>query len=153
MFKPLKKLCKNVKNLTSDKILIQIYAYKKVQNFIVDLNRIDQLFETGTDAKDNFLGYYSESTELVFGGRERNKTTSDHITLKDTGAFYKSFFVRIYKDGFTIVANSIKDETDLTEVYGKDIIGLSEKSIYELYKEIKPSIVKFINTAILKGVL
>jgi hypothetical protein len=153
MFKPLKKLCDNVKNLTSDKILIQVYADKKVQNFIVDLNRIDQLFETGTDANDEFLGYYSEATELLFGGRDRNKTTADHITLKDTGAFYKSFFVRIYKDGFTIVANSIKDETDLTEVYGKDIIGLSEKSIHELYKEIKPSIIKFINAAILKGVL
>ena len=153
MFKPLKKLCDNVKNLTSDKILIQVYADKKVQNFIVDLNRIDQLFETGTDSNDNFLGYYSEATELIFGGSERNKTTADHITLKDTGAFYKSFFVRIYKDGFTIVANSIKDETDLTEVYGKDIIGLSEKSIHELYKEIKPSIIKFINAAILKGVL
>lgn len=153
MFKPLKKLCDNVKNLTSDKILIQIYADKKVQNFIVNLNRIDQLFETGTDASDNFLGYYSEATELLFGGLDKNKTTADHITLKDTGAFYKSFFVRIYKDGFTIVANSIKDETDLTEVYGKDIIGLSEKSIHELYKEIKPSIIKFINAAILKGVL
>jgi hypothetical protein len=153
MFKPLKKLCDNVKNLTSDKILIQIYVDKKVQNFIVDLNRIDQLFETGTDANGNFLGYYSEATELVFGGSERNKTTADHITLKDIGLFYKSFFVRIYKDGFTIVANSIKDETDLTEVYGKNIIGLSEKSKHELYQEIKPSIVKFINQAILKGVL
>jgi hypothetical protein len=153
MFKPLKKLCDNVKNLTSDKILIQIYVDKKVQNFIVDLNRIDQLFETGTDANGNFLGYYSEATEWFYGGQIKNKTTADHITLKDTGAFYKSFFVRVYKDGFTIVANSIKDETDLIEVYGKNIIGLSEKSKHELYQEIKPSIVKFINQAILKGVL
>ena len=141
MFKPLKKLCDNVKNLTSDKILIQIYADKKVQNFIVDLNRIDQLFETGTDANDNFLGYYSEATELLFGGRDRNKTTADHITLKDTGAFYKSFFVRIYKDGFTIVANSMKDETDLTEVYGKDIIGLNEENLQQLIEKVKVKLI------------
>ena len=153
MFKSLIKLCDNVKNLKSEKILIQILVDKKVQNFIIDLNRIDQLFNDGTDANGEFLGYYSEATELINRGLGNNKTTADHITLKDTGDFYKSFFVRIYKNGFTIIANSIKDKTDLTEVYGKDIIGLSENSKYELYKEIKPSIINFVKKSIFKGVL
>lgn len=153
MFKSLIKLCDNVKNLKSEKILIQILVDKNVQNFIIDLNRIEQLFNDGTDANGEFLGYYSEATELINRGLGNNKTTADHITLKDTGDFYKSFFVRIYVDGFTIVANSVKDETDLTEVYGKDIIGLSENSKYELYKEIKPNILQFVKKEILKGLL
>lgn len=153
MFNSLIKLCDNVKNLTSEKILIQILVDKNIQNFIIDLNRIDQLFNYGTDANGEFLGYYSEATELINRGLGNNKTTADHITLKDTGDFYKSFFVRIYIDGFTIVANSIKDETDLTLVYGKDIIGLSDNSKHELYKEIKPSIISFVKKEILKGLL
>jgi hypothetical protein len=154
MFKLLKILCNNVKNLTSDKIFIQVIVDKNIQTFILDLNRIGQLFEKGETANEEYLGNYSITTERLNKGLGNNKTIADHITLKDKGDFYKSFFVRIYKDGFTIVANSIKDgERDLTKIYGEDIIGLSEYSQHELYKKIKPMVIKTIEKQILKGVL
>lgn len=147
-------MCNNVKNLTSDKIIIQVIQDKNIQTFILDLNRIGQLFDKGETANEEYLGNYSITTERLNKGLGNNKTTSDHITLKDKGDFYKSFFVRIYKDGFTIVANSIKDDgKDLTKIYGKEILGLSDYSQYELYKKIKPMVVSIIEKQILKGVL
>jgi hypothetical protein len=161
MFKSLKKLCKNVKNLESNKILISIWKDKQVQYFILDLNRLNQLFKSGLDANNEFLGYYSENTEWItrgltyqYGGLSSKKTSADHITLYDTGAFYASFKVRVEKDGFVILANSIvEDGNDLTEIYGENIIGLSNESNQELYNKILPLVVQNIRDSILKNVL
>lgn len=161
MFEPLKKLCINVKNLKSEKLLIGIIADKQIQHYILDLNRFDQLFKGGIDANGDSLGNYSYFTDSVrrgesfsYGGLSSKKTINDHITLYDTGKFYKSMFVRLYKDGFTIVANSITDDgTDLTERFGDDIIGLSNESIEKLFEKIIPLLVKTIRETILRGVL
>lgn len=163
MFEPLKKLCSNVKNLKSEKLLIGIIADNQIQHYILDLNRFDQLFKEGINANGEYLGNYSYFTDSVrrgesfsYGGLSSKKTINDHITLYDTGKFYKSMFVRLYKDGFTIVANTITDDgTDLAseERYGADIIGLSDESIEKLFKKITPILVKNIRETILKGVL
>jgi hypothetical protein len=161
MFDSLKKLCDNVKNLESNKILVSIWFDKSVQDFILDLNRLNQLFKSGVDANNELLGYYSPATEWItkgksyqYGGLSSKKTSADHITLYDTGMFYKSFRVKVYKDGFIVYANSIVDDgSDLTEIYGQDIIGLTNESTQELYNKILPLVVQNIRETILKGVL
>jgi hypothetical protein len=161
MFNQLKKLCDNVKHLESNKILVSIWFDKSVQDFILDLNRLNQLFKSGVDANNDFMGNYSAHTEVLtkgktytYGGVTSTKTFDDHITLYDTGIFYKSFRVKVYKDGFTVYANSIVDDgKDLTEIYGQDIIGLTNESNQELYNKILPLVVKNIRESILKNVL
>jgi hypothetical protein len=161
MFNQLKKLCNNVKNLNSYKILLTIWADKEVQSYILDLNRLNQLFRSGVDSNNDFLGYYSEFTELItngksyqYGGLSSKKTSADHITLYDTGAFYASFRVIVQLDGFKVYANSIVDDgNDLTEIYGENIIGLSNESTTDLANKILPMVVKKVREFILRGVL
>ena len=99
---------------------------------IIRLNTEDQLLDEGVDSKDEPLfskrhnrGVYSYMTEQFTQGR---KKAGDHYTLRDTGEFYRSFIVRVDANGFTIVADTQKDTTDLSEEYGIDILGLTEEN-------------------------
>ena len=51
------------------------------------------------------------------------------VTLKDTGDFYLSFSVIPFKGGFEITANPIKDDTNLFEEWGKEILGLNQVNL------------------------
>lgn len=161
MFGSLKKLCDNVKNLDSNKILLTIWFDKNIQDYILDLNRLNQLFKDGVDANSELLGYYSGATEWItrgknyqYGGLSSKKTSADHITLYDTGAFYASFRIIVQKDGFKVYANSIVDDgNDLTEIYGENIIGLTNESTEQLAIKILPMVVKNVREFILRGVL
>ena len=67
----------------------------------------------------------------------------DHVTLKDTGAFQKSFEKQLLKDAFQVKGDSdkkdglIEDNVDFT-----NILNLSDSEISELVKEIKPDYIK-----------
>lgn len=102
---------------------------------VLDWIRIDQLFEQGTDEKGQVIGYYSIITEMVYNP---DKIAGTHYTLKDTGDFYKSFYIEVLGDAIVIDADPIKsDGTNLFEKYGEGIIGLDEESKTKLIEEIK----------------
>ena len=52
----------------------------------------------------------------------------DRITLFDTGDFYDTFKVIPFLGGFEIDANPIKENTNLFDEFGEDILGLTEES-------------------------
>jgi hypothetical protein len=102
---------------------------------VLDWIRIDQLFEQGTDEMGNVIGYYSIITEMVYNPE---KVAGTHYTLKDTGDFYKSFYIEVLGDGIIINADGVKDDgTNLIEKYGNGILGLDEESKGKLISEIK----------------
>ena len=113
-----------------------------VQNKIIELNTIEQLFNEGVDALGNSLGNYSQTSVEVFGKR------AGHITLKDTSDFYNSFVVLVKKDSFVIRANTFKQgETgtvDLTDRFGDKIIGLTKENIAIVSYLIMINIVKYV---------
>jgi len=81
---------------------------KDLQKYILDLIRIEQLFERGEDSDGDILGYYSEYTEML----NPEKIAGTPYTLKDTGAFYDSFLIYIYKNYYNKYGNlttSIKE--------------------------------------------
>jgi hypothetical protein len=145
------RLCDNVKNLDAGKILINLIFKDEIRKYVLDLNRINQLFEKGEDSYENFLGTYSYRTEQITKGR---KKAGEHITLLDTGDFYRSFDIAVYSDeSFTIEANTIKEDgTDLasSKRYGKGILGLSEDSKAKLVDKIMPLIIIEVKKEILK---
>lgn len=91
----------------------------------VDLNTDSQLFEQGIDSKGESLGEYSDVTTEI---KKAKGQRIDHITLKDTGKFYESFDAVKMPDAFTISADPIKEDTNLVEEFGADIIGLTSES-------------------------
>ena len=109
------------------------------KKWILDLIRIDQLFEQGIDSDGEVIGYYSYFTELM----NPEKQEGTPYTLKDSGAFYESMIIYISKDYFEIDADPIKVdqqtgmEENLFYKYGENIIGITEENLQKLREEIK----------------
>lgn len=120
------------------KHLFQQPSFRKL---IIDLNTEEQLYSQGVDSKGVQLGEYSTYTR----GLKQNKGQRfDHITLKDTGEFYKSFSIKLEGSSFRIVADGQKEDTNLFKEYGIDILGLTEDSMSVVVTAAVPIIQKYI---------
>lgn len=149
----LERLLKNTIALDADDLMFDILKQENdVIDLIVSLNTDSQLFE-GFDSNGKSLvsigGSYSPITLQI--KRKKNQPTN-RVTLKDTGDFYNSFEVIVKKDGFVIEADAVKDNTDLQDRWGDDIIGLSEMSKEELVFFLTPLLIEYVKDAIFKGV-
>jgi hypothetical protein len=145
-------LQKNLKNATSEnelmKVLFQNQTFRKL---IIDLNTQEQLFEQGIDSKGRSLGEYSIATiegTRNFLGKKQKGQRFDHITLNDTGAFYRSFAVQLEGNTIRITADGQKEDTNLFQEYGIDIVGLTEDSMSVLATAAIPIIQKHLKTAL-----
>jgi hypothetical protein len=101
---------------------------------ILDMIRISQLKEKGVYKDGDVIGFYSEATEWITNGE---KQAGDPYTLDDTGAFYRSMFITVYKDLFEINADAQKDDTNLFNKYGTGIVGLTNENESLLIEMIK----------------
>ena len=141
-FGRLRQLLDFIINLDENKIVFDILQKRSALEVeILNLNRIDQLFKRGIDSEGRLIGVYSFRTEEISGGRKRAGT---HITLFDTGQFYKSFAILPFEDFFRITANPIREDTNLFEDFGEDIVGLTEENKAKLPDLIRPRIIQYI---------
>lgn len=139
----LKNVINNFVSLREEVIISNVYKLNEVKDYIVELNTegqpTSQLYEQGVNSDGQQLGNYtSRSIFLKLTGTGDKKI--DHITLKDTGEFYRSFKVEVMKNGFEIIANPLKPDNDLTDRFGKEIIGLSEQNKEILSNYLQPFI-------------
>ena len=143
MFKRLKTVLRRAIKLKDKKIIVKIIRRKQVQEFIIDLNRIEQLLKKGEDSEGDIIGLYASTLESKsFKGVTTTKRRNERIKLLDDGDFYRSFTVIVEANGFIIRANDNKDGTKLTEAYGKQILGLTQKSKTDLARFILPLIIR-----------
>jgi len=113
----------------------------EVQDEIIRMNTEDQLEEAGIDSLGRSLGEYSPFTII----RKRSKGQRfDHITLKDTGKFYDSWRIVVNTDGFTLDADDQKEDTALFEVYGNDVLGLTDENKVYLQGMIIENYIKYL---------
>lgn len=141
-FEPLFKLIEFFRSLKADQIVFDILqGDNDVKVEILDLNRIDQLFNQGIDSKNRLIGLYSISTEIISKGRKKAGT---HFTLFDTGKFYESFKLIPFKGFFEIVADGQKDNVNLFDKYGTELTGLTPESIAKLPDILRPKIIEYI---------
>lgn len=161
MFEDFKKIVRNVKALSlteKNSIFAKIIAEKEVKDLILELNRVEQLFKKGVDDTDTVIGFYSAFTQQIndgktfsFQGQTKVKKADQPIILFDSGTFYNSFKVKVYKDGFTINANDDKGGgVLLTKKFGQDILGLTQKSKNVLTKTIKTKMVAQVRKQVFK---
>ena len=73
-----------------------------------------------------FDEFYAQFTTQI---KKSKGQPTDRVTLKDTGDFYKSHKVVQWGNGFTITADTLKDDTDLIEVWGEKILYLTDENI------------------------
>ena len=128
------------------KVLIKILNKKSIQKYITDLNTKVQLFDYGEDSRGVQLaaigGGYAPSTIRI---KRKKNQPANRVTLKDTGDFYKSFDITVHANAsFTIGADTDKGDTDLTDRWGSEIVGLNGEHVTlvlelleeEFYKEV-----------------
>ena len=125
MFEPFKFLLANITDLELNGIILEVWEQEDVQEIIIGLNTRNQLFDEGIDSEGQTLGEYTPFTK---GRKQEKGLPFDRITLYDTGEFYDSFYIKPVNDGFEIIADPVKDDTDLFTDYGKEILGLTSES-------------------------
>ena len=147
MFNQIKRMV-NRANRIPDKFITEIFKDKDLQDDIANLNR-EQMYEDGVDSKGSPLGEYSPRTIQI--KTEKGQRT-DHITLKDTGEFYDSIKVKSEPGQIVISADTIKEagqdslartaaggflgstgeDVDLANIYGIDILGLTDENLSKI---------------------
>jgi hypothetical protein len=129
-FIPLRKLLNSILLLDIDKVALDITRTAVAKRLIISLNTeglpTSQLYQLGEDSTGRSLGEYSPFTVRE---KRRKGQPTDRVTLKDTGEFYMSFQVIPFRGGFEITADAEKDDKDLRDVYGEDIIGLNDENL------------------------
>jgi len=131
---------KRVSKLRSEVLFRVIFSINEIKEEIIYLNTQEQLFEKGIDSEgvrlDVARGYgYANVTKKI---KAQKGQPTDRITLKDTGEFYQSFRVDVREGVITINADAQKDDTNLFDEWGVDILGLTEESI----KRLKPLVIE-----------
>ena len=141
------KTLNNIINLNEVQIINSILRDKDFQKFIISLNQNEQLFEKGIDSLGSSLGDYAASTiegTANFEGKKDKGQRFDHITLLDTGKFYKSFKVKVQSGGFEIIADGNRGDTNLLEDYGKEVLGLTDENLQLVIDAIKERLVPIV---------
>lgn len=101
---------------------------------IIDMNVQDQLYERGITSTGQSIASYAPYSPVTRMFKTMKMQPVDRVTLRDTGAFHKSFTVEATEFDFRIVPKDIKTEM-LQRSYGDDIIGLTEENLNELMHE------------------
>ena len=138
-FIPIRNILNAILELDVDDIAFEIARTNEFKTLVIRLNTQEQLFKKGEDSRGKSLesigGGYSPFTIEI---KKSKGQPTNRVTLKDTGAFYQTFDVVPFKGGFRIVADPIKDETNLFTEWGDDIVGLTQENlqiVIDLYKE------------------
>ena len=140
-------MLKSVKHILNKAIkLDEVKAWKfaidvDLKKYIIKLNTIDQLFDEGIDSLGDSLGEYSPFTVEL---KKIKGQPTDRITLKDTGKFYKTFKIEVKNDSFFINANPIKEDNNLFDDFGDEIVGLTEENQIKVSKIILDNTIKYI---------
>ncbi|MBU3681638.1 MAG: hypothetical protein FGM16_06840 [Flavobacterium sp.] len=151
-FKPILSMAERAVRINVNELLFQILSDTTLQVQILDLNTESQLYEQGINSEGDQIGEYSMMTKAYWkplAASEGRDGRTDHITLKDTGEFYASFRFVNDSDGFTITANTLKEDgNDLAVIYGSTILGLSSESMAEIRPELRERLVELSRKAI-----
>lgn len=138
MFEDLKAKLGKLLKVDENKILKKILSSKQLQNKIIYLNTVKQLYEQGEDSLGRSLesigGGYSPYTIQI---KNRKGQPTDHVTLKDTGDFYQSFEVINESSYIEIIASYIKNGKDINKEWGGHVIGLKKENLQIIIDEIR----------------
>lgn len=153
MFDNLKNKIKVFNKISLENLFHSLFNNQEFQEYIIDLNTIDQLYSKGQDSTGESIGQYSDATiygTSNFKGKIEKGQPIDRVTLKDTGEFYGSFKTLWEGTDIKITANTMKGADDLLQQWGKDIVGLSDESLIKLREFSKPLLRSLILTQLKK---
>jgi len=135
-FTPLRILCKRVLSLDRLQALAYILNKPEVQDEITRLNQENQLskglYSDGTNTPIYSASYRKLKASIV-------SNVGQNMDFRLSGDFYRTFDIEILPNGdVNVTADGQKDDHDLFEKYGIEIIGLTDESkelLVPLFKE------------------
>ncbi len=121
----------------------------ETKEFIIHLNRHNQIFVKGEGVDGLIIGTYSPTTEainknrtFIVDGTAKQKKAGAPYLLIDSGRFFQSFKVIVNRDGFQLVADDTTGKhKGLEERFG-ELVGLSEQSKKELIEFVRPKLIQ-----------
>lgn len=100
---------------------------QEVKDMIIQMNTEDQLEGRGVDSIGRPLGDYAPYTIIE---KKLKGQRYDHVTLKDTGAFYDSWVVTVNRNYIEIDADDKSHyDVPLFQVWGEDVLGLTPENM------------------------
>lgn len=156
-FGKLSDIIENGKSLSIQDGLFFVFSLEGTQEYILYLNRIEQIFEEGVDVEGDIMGFYSYVTERLNytesfsykGSSSKRKSAGEPYFLFDTGELFDSFDIEVGRESITISAFTIRDGDNLIEKFG-DFIGLTEESHNKLLEAMQPILVEWVANKLLE---
>lgn len=146
----LHKMLENGLTLSIEDAWFMAWDNAEFREWVLDLIRINQLFDKGEDKDGNIIGVYSEYTEIL----NPEKIAGTHYTLKDTGHFFGSLFIDDWFSGERVIidGDGKKDDDDLFEKFGEGIIGINQENLSLVRQEVKMKFIKYVKETLFRGI-
>jgi hypothetical protein len=150
----LEVIARNVKKLNEETAFKKVISTPAIQLEAIRLNRDEQLFKRGVDVFGvSMRSQYARGSNVyadytIAIKNDKNQPT-DRVTLRDTGAMYRTFKTKIVGDELMLDVDSIKEGKDLQKTWGQ-FVGLDEFSKEILINKSKPIVLDYVKSTILQ---
>jgi hypothetical protein len=132
-----------------------VITHNQVRKFIKDANRL-QLWKHGVDREGRVIRTYRSVRPNVYARstiriKKHTRQPYNRVTLRQTGAFYRSFRLKVYSTAWTITARfqkrrgSISDHMDTSKV-----LGLTGENSSRLAKHMRPLVLGKLRRKVLR---
>lgn len=137
MIDQIRQLRNNVEQWQTSLPDVVLESVKDNEGQIIELNTDEQLFLQGIDSEGQAItpGYTPFTVSIKRGKGQ----PTDHVTLRDTGDFHRSFKISYGTDAFAIYADDPKAQK-LENKYGAEIFGLTDENVDETIEITKEDI-------------
>lgn len=126
-FQPIRELCEGILRLDRLEALAYILNKPEVQDEIIRLNQDEQLVKQNVLSTGESTREYSENYKAF--KRLVSSNVTDRMNFRLSGDFFRTFDVEVLANGnINIVANGDKGNRNLFNLYGLEILGLTEES-------------------------
>ena len=113
----------------------------KTKRELLDLIREDQLRSKGIDGNGDIIGLYSFATELITNGEKEEGTP---YTFYDEGDFFRSMFIKVFSTRFEFHADGEKEEDNLFDKYGNEIIRYTDENLDKIKAILRQSYINYV---------
>lgn len=111
------------------------------EDLITDMVSESQLYEEGRRGDGVFIADFAPYRPMTIELKQRSGQPTDRVTLRDEGAFHRSFYIEFRSDGFEVRASDWK-ESKLKGEYGEEILKLSSENLDDIIRNyVVPAII------------
>lgn len=122
------------KKITKDNLSKELFAYiKSIKEELIEMEK-NRLFNESKDIFGDAIGFYSYATEVITKGAKKK---GDPFTAKDSGDFFKGFYLQEVSGVLRFGSNSPHwADIQKSEVWlSKELFGLSDPDLKKVIEE------------------